>query len=53
MPKLIIEPNKKSRYYKKTKNFKVDFNGNWIEKLVFDSEGNVSFMRVWEFEYYN
>jgi hypothetical protein len=40
-------------YYKKTTNYKLDFNGNWIEKIVFDSEDNVSLMRVREIEYFN
>lgn len=39
-------------FYKKTTYYRVDFNGNWIEKYTMDSEGNVTELAVREFEYY-
>jgi hypothetical protein len=40
-------------YYKKTSYYKLDFNGNWIEKYTIDNENNVIELKVREFEYIN
>lgn len=40
-------------YYKKTTYYNVDFNGNWIEKHITDSEGNVLELAMRDIEYYN
>ena len=39
-------------FYKKTTYYRVDFNGNWIERYTMDSEGNVTELAVREYEYY-
>ncbi|MBL7105630.1 MAG: hypothetical protein ISS18_14990 [Bacteroidales bacterium] len=39
-------------YYKKSTYYRVDFNGNWIEKYIIDSEGNVTELAIREIEYY-
>ena len=39
-------------YYKKTTYYKVDHNGNWIEKQILDNEGNMLEGMAREIEYY-
>lgn len=39
-------------YYKKTTYYRVDFNGNWVEKYSLDSEGNVTELAMRDIEYF-